>query len=400
MTGDPRIDLPVARPARTVCRVLRGAGHEAYVVGGAVRDALLGRPVAEWDVTTGALPDEVMALFRRTIPTGVDHGTVTVVIGGTPIEVTTYRGEGTYSDARRPDEVHFGVPLREDLARRDFTINAIAYDPDSGRLVDPFDGRGDLERRVLRAVGDPRERFREDGLRVMRAVRFVAALGFDVDPATEAAIPGALPSLRKVSAERVRVELFKLLAAPHAARGLAVAERTGVLDAILPERSEPIAVVDALPPDAPLRFAALIAGADARTAGRVARRLRLSNEDRRRVERAIEHGRAAYGPDWTDADVRRFVARAGRAHAMDAALVARAVHGAADLPDRVRAVLDRGEPVAVGDLAITGADVMRILGVPPGPEVGRALDRLLDAVLEDPSQNTPDALAARLAAGE
>src|SRR5687768_9284222 len=169
----------------------------------------MGRAAQDWDVATSALPDQVQALFRKTIPTGIQHGTVTVRLQGESIEVTTFRGEGAYTDGRRPDSVSFGVPLDEDLARRDFVINAMAFDPVAGRLHDPFGGRADLEAGRLRAVGDPAERFREDGLRVMRAVRFVATLELALDPATESAIPAGLPSLAKVSQERVREELRK-----------------------------------------------------------------------------------------------------------------------------------------------------------------------------------------------
>jgi tRNA nucleotidyltransferase (CCA-adding enzyme) len=271
---------------RRVCEKLVHAGFEAYVVGGAVRDALLGREPPEWDVATDAHPEEVTALFRRTIPTGIQHGTVTVLEGRgeerLPIEVTTFRGEGAYSDARRPDHVVFGVPLEEDLARRDFVVNAIAYDPIARVVRDPFDGRTDLERRVLRAVGDAAERFREDGLRVLRAVRFVSTLEFDLDPETEEAIPRALESLAKVSMERVRVELFKLLESRQPERGLEIAWRRGILAVVLPELAEvppepALARVRAAPADPPLRLGALVLGVDAGDVDREMRRLTLSN---------------------------------------------------------------------------------------------------------------------------
>lgn len=213
------------------CRVLRERGFGAYLVGGAVRDLLRspGAVAKDFDLTTSARPEQVVQIFgqRRTIPTGIEHGTVTVLCdsgeppGSTrPVEITTFRGEVGFSDGRRPDRVEFITDLIEDLRRRDFTINAIAYDPLRGELIDPFSGRADLQRRLLRAVGDPAARFAEDGLRVMRAVRFAAQLEFAVDPATRAAFAGALPTLRKVSRERVRDELLKLIAAPRPARAL------------------------------------------------------------------------------------------------------------------------------------------------------------------------------------
>src|SRR5262245_15726153 len=189
-----------------VCRRLRGAGHEAHLVGGGVRDLLLGRAPADFDVATDAVPEAVMDLFGKNfaVPTGLKHGTVTVLTDTSPprhVEVTTFRGEGTYLDGRRPSSVTYVKSLTEDLARRDFTMNAIAYDPLADAVSDPFDGRGDLAKRLIRAVGDPIARFREDGLRPMRAVRQAAQLGFGIDPPTQAAIEPTLDVFRKVSAE-------------------------------------------------------------------------------------------------------------------------------------------------------------------------------------------------------
>lgn len=238
-----RLAASVPPSVRTICEQLEAAGHQAVTVGGAVRDAILGRDAGDWDVATSATPQQVIALFRRTIPTGLQHGTVTVLTGASrraaddefAVEVTTFRGEGAYTDGRRPDEVHFGVPLEEDLARRDLVVNAIAYSPARGQIFDPFGGREDLRLRRLRAVGVPLERFLEDGLRVMRAIRFAAALEFSLDAATEEALTPALPSLAKVSKERITVELLKLLAARQPSLGLEVAVRRGVLELILPE---------------------------------------------------------------------------------------------------------------------------------------------------------------------
>ncbi|HWU89444.1 MAG TPA: hypothetical protein VN253_19420, partial [Kofleriaceae bacterium] len=248
MTDDDalaRLDAAVPRHVREVCQVLARAGHQAVTVGGAVRDALIDREPGDWDVATSAPPDEVIARFPKTIPTGLQHGTVTVVTGRgaeSHVEVTTFRGEGAYTDARRPDRVTFGVPLEDDLARRDLRVNAMAYDPAARRLIDPYGGRRDLEERMLRAVGptgnvyeDAVARFTEDGLRVMRAVRFAAALEFALDPDTERGIAPALPSLAKVSKERISEELRKILASREPSRALAPAVRAGIVDLILPE---------------------------------------------------------------------------------------------------------------------------------------------------------------------
>ncbi|HTM19038.1 MAG TPA: hypothetical protein VL172_00965 [Kofleriaceae bacterium] len=396
--GDEREILERATPdaVRQVCRTLRGAGHQAWAVGGAVRDALLHRDAPDWDVATSAEPAEVQALFRRTIPTGIQHGTVTVLVGKgegrEAIEVTTFRGEGAYSDARRPDSVRFGVPLDEDLARRDLLVNAMAWDPIDGVLHDPFGGLDDLRARRLRAVGDPAERFREDGLRVMRAVRFAAQLGFALDAATEAAIPLALGSLRKVSVERIRDELYKLLAAPAPAAGLAIAERTGILGAIWdgwPIGYDFAAGAGRAESARGLlgRLAALLRELGPEAAEALMRHLKASNDDRERVVRMVR-----YAPAWqgvtTDGQLRRLLAAIGRAH------VAEVIEHWGDpaLAARAQAILSRGDPLASGELAIKGGDVMRVRGIGPGREVGELIAALLERVLDDPALNTRERL--------
>jgi len=289
------------------------------------------------------------------------------------------------------------VPLREDLARRDFVINAMAYDPRRKRLVDPFGGQADLEAGVLRAVGEASERFTEDGLRIMRAVRFVATLELVLDADTEAAIPAALPSLAKVSAERVRDELLELLGAREPTRGLVVAERTGVLDLVLPERTAPLAVVDAMRPDPIARLAALVSGLDRASAAAVGRRLKLSNLERERVAHLVGEHRVDYAATWTDADVRRWVAAAKREHVADILDVRAAVaEEVAELRARAAAVIDRKDPLYANELAVTGQDVIATLGIAPGPEVGRILGELLEVVLEEPAANSRDGLLGRL----
>src|SRR5262245_37320269 len=238
MTDEERLAAAVPPNVRAVCETLARAGHQAVTVGGAVRDALLGRTPGDWDVATSAHPEQVLVLFRHTVPTGLKHGTVTVVTGRgehTHVEVTTFRGEGAYSDGRRPDTVTFGVPLVEDLARRDLVVNAIAYDPVANAIHDPFGGRDDIAAKRLRAVGNAVDRFSEDALRVMRAVRFAAALEFELDPDTEAGIAPALPALANISKERISDELRKLLATREPSRGLRIAERTGIIALILPD---------------------------------------------------------------------------------------------------------------------------------------------------------------------
>ncbi|ACY14944.1 CCA tRNA nucleotidyltransferase [Haliangium ochraceum] len=421
-----RIDATVPATVRAVCARLHEAGHQSVCVGGAVRDALLGRAPGDWDVATSAAPAEVQALFDKTVDTGIQHGTVTVMARPAsgrgrrlPIEVTTFRGDGSYSDGRRPDSVTFGVPLREDLARRDFVINAMAYDPVRRALIDPFGGRRDLARGLIRAVGEPARRFDEDGLRVMRAVRFAAKLGFALDAATEAAIPGALGRLSQVSWERIRSELFALLVARAAAEGLAIAARTGILAQILPELAieddadaacwaQTLARLTATPEDdACLRLCALLweVGAPRRLEA-AARRLKTSNADRARLV-----GVNTWAPRWRayrdgDARLRELLAALGRARVPDAIALWRAQAAAEDrgeqaealreLARRAQAILDAGHPLATGELALSGGDVMRILDMKPGRAVGLLLEAALARVLVAPALNTPERLGALL----
>ena len=228
---DWQILLP--KEVKMITDTLARAGFEAYVVGGCVRDALLGKEPKDWDITTSALPEEVKKLFRRTVDTGIEHGTVTVLIGKTGCEVTTYRIDGEYRDGRHPTEVTFTPSLTEDLKRRDFTINAMAYSQSAG-LVDCFGGREDLQKGIIRCVGDPEERFLEDGLRILRAVRFSAQLDFSIEPCTKRAMKKLSGNLKKISAERIREELHKLLLSEHPEK-LKTAYETGITREVLPE---------------------------------------------------------------------------------------------------------------------------------------------------------------------
>lgn len=435
-----------------VCRRLRDAGFEAQLVGGGVRDMLLGRPPTDFDVATSARPEEVMRLFgaRYAIPTGLQHGTVTVLAGEPPrrwhVEVTTYRSEAEYVDGRHPSVVRFGATLDEDLARRDFTMNAIAYDPIADRVVDPFGGEADLARKLVRAVGDPVERFREDGLRPMRAVRQATQLGFAIDPPTLAAIPRTLDSFRKVSAERIRDELVKLLEARQPSRGVELLRETGLLADVMPELLESVdcpqnrfhrfdvyrhtlATLDAVPAERPLvvRLSALLHDVGkprsrqpregspgewsffkheylgAEMADEICRRLRLANAEREDVRALVENHMFWYTPEWSDGTVRRFVRRIGETRveplfALREADIAGRGFGedseaeTRELRRRIGEVAAADAALRVKDLALDGRDVMRILGVPPGPRVGQVLEALLERVLDDPSLNTRENL--------
>ncbi|HVU52424.1 MAG TPA: HD domain-containing protein [Polyangia bacterium] len=440
---------------RALARRLRERGYEAHLVGGGVRDMLLGRPPADFDLATDARPDRVLEIFGHSfaIPTGLQHGTVTVLTGSDPatrrsVEVTTFRGEGAYVDGRRPSSVTYVSSLAEDLSRRDFTMNAVALEPDTGALTDPFAGRADMARKLIRAVGDPLARFREDGLRPMRAVRQAAQLGFDVEEATLAAIEPTLDVFRKVSAERVRDEMLKLLAAPKPSRGLELMRRTGLLAEVLPEIMEGVgcaqnrfhkhdvyghtlAVVDHTRGDAIVRLGALLhdvgkprarqpregapgeysffkheyVGKD--MADAICRRWKLSTADRARVVSMVEHHMFYYAPEWTDGTVRRFVRRVG-GDTLEALFALRegdvVGRGFGEDPERelgelrrrIAAVATADAALHVTDLAIDGEDVMRVLGIPPGREIREILERLLELVLDDPSLNDRDKLLALL----
>lgn len=437
----------VPSAVHTLARVLAEAGFRSWAVGGCVRDELLttlfperGAPSKnDWDLATDARPERVQRLFRRVIPTGIQHGTVTVLLQGQGYEVTTLRGEAGYSDGRRPDEVFFVSDLTEDLARRDFTVNAIAYDVLADSLHDPFDGIGDLRRRVLRAVGDPAQRFAEDGLRVLRCARLAATLELDIEETTRAAIRPSLASFRQVSVERVRDEWFKALRARRPSRAFEVMRDEGLLEVTAPELSslaelhEPgvpddllsvsLRLVDTLPPDPTLRFAGLVHAVDRapqaappegsstkRVGGAVhlATRLRLSGADRDRVATLVRHvPLSAEQLRAEDGALRRWLRDVSLEHLEGVLELERARLGAAGLEDgatyalfvefacRARAVAAQAPALAVRDLAVTGKDLMDEVGLPPGPAIGRVLAALLDAVLDDPSVNRRETLLLR-----
>jgi len=434
------------------CRRLQESGFPAYVVGGAVRD-LLRCPdddtAKDFDLTTAATPEDVIAVFgrRKVIPTGIAHGTVTVLCDRPgdkphPIEITTFRGEVGFSDGRRPDRVEFITDLVEDLRRRDFTINAIAWDPILRQLIDPFDGQGDLKRRLIRAVGDPVARFAEDGLRVMRAVRFSAQLGFVVEEQTRAAFAGALSTLRKVSRERIRDELLKLLSSSRPSQGLRLlCERSAddpsldwgpegnMLQVVLPEvarvvrdaarLSSLLLAVESLPPEH--RLGALLwpmrewlsgVGAPVATQPRAMaelldERLKLPVSDRQHLlalltTPLIEDDLA---PHLQGAALRRLLSQHPPSLLDGLLAIQRAYAVAAQQQlsvERLTALMVRvaeerltGPALSVGELSVSGKDLLAELALPPGPIVGELLRELLTLVIEQPALNQRTALLAK-----
>lgn len=393
-----------------VLTTLQEAGYPTYLVGGSVRDLLRGVAPKDFDLATAALPEQVQACFRRVLPTGLQHGTVTVLLNGHQVEVTTFRSEGLYLDGRRPSEIAFHDDVEADLARRDFTINAMAYDPRAKRLVDPFDGRGDLLRHLVRCVGEPSERFGEDGLRVVRAVRIATVLEFDLDGPTEAAISGALTTFDRIARERVTDELVKLLNAARADRGLRLLRRTGLTRTIFgegaledgPEIDHAVALC---PSELEARLALWLGlGQRGLNVQALMEKLVLSRRSQDAVTRLSGRLRLAELADASEGTLRRvlathpadevpLVAEVGRAAAPVLGLdpVAAVTAGT-----RLRALLAENPPLQPRDLALNGAAIMRVLAIPPSRRVGEATRFLMERVLDEPSLNTESALTGLL----
>jgi tRNA nucleotidyltransferase (CCA-adding enzyme) len=404
---------------------LEDAGYEAWCVGGAIRDVLLGHPHLDWDLATSATPAQVRALFgaRRTIPVGIDFGTVGVLDRDNRMhEVTTFRRD-VKTDGRHA-EVEFGVSLEDDLARRDFTINAIAYSPRRGVIADPFNGRADLEARLVRAVGDPEARMREDRLRALRAIRFAARFDFTIEDETEKAIVASAAHLGRLSRERVKQELDKTMEQIVCPSGaLKMWKRTGAFRTLLPELADlpdaAFTVVDYLatprlerrPARRALRFAGMLASLDARVAAKVMKSLRSSKIEAQLVESLVGQWNAigaemesalTVGATLPDAQVRRWVASTGRLQVGSLMRLVNAIWRARSAAGRpapdaaaVGALYHRmqrsafRDAIDLGGLAIDGDD-LRSNGIPAGRTLGKILHALLEQVIEDPSRNTRD----------
>jgi tRNA nucleotidyltransferase/poly(A) polymerase len=446
------LDAPTAldppAPVNDALARLWQAGHAAYLVGGGVRDELLGRPVVDWDVATDARPERILELF----PAGHYEnrfGTVTVPAAELELEVTTFRREHRYADHRRPDEVTFSDSLEEDLARRDFTVNAIAWGRPGGadasdepHWADPTGGLADLRAGRLRAVGDPALRFDEDALRLLRAARLAAQLGFEIEPATRAAMAATAETVRWVSSERIGDELRKMIAADPPSTGMAILADTGVLEHALPELAAQrgvaqdkvegldlwahcLAALDAAarldPLNATLRLAALLhdigkpgtladghfIGHDeegARLAAGLLTRLAFPRREVDRVVHLVRGHMFSYERRWRGAAVRRFIRRVGRELVADQLMLRAADNvGSGLAPDaghldelrrRAAAELAAGAPLSLRELAVRGDDLVGELELAPGPIVGELLEHLLRGVISDPARNDRAALLA------
>ena len=429
-----------------IIHTIQEAGDEAYAVGGCVRDSILGRTPDDWDITTSARPQEVKALFGRTVDTGLQHGTVTVLMGREGFEVTTYRIDGTYEDGRHPSQVTFTASLREDLRRRDFTINAMAYSEETG-LVDIFGGMEDSRAGVIRCVGDAGERFGEDALRIMRAVRFSAQLGYRIDEGTKSAIRRLAPSLRRISAERIRTELVKLLTSAHPDE-LRTAWELGVTEVILPEFDRTMDCQQRNPhhcytvgehilhsllqtaPDRVLRMTMLLhdigkpqtmtedadgvrhfhghARVSEEMAGQILRRLKFDNDTIDKVCRLVRYHDYGNGCMPDGRSVRRAVNRVGEdifpmlLAVKRADLEAQSDYQRQEKREILEAwergyqeVMERRDCVSLKNLAVTGRDLIDA-GMQPGKQMGKTLEEMLEIVLENPACNTREYLLSWL----
>ncbi|WP_026651462.1 CCA tRNA nucleotidyltransferase [Butyrivibrio proteoclasticus] len=426
--------------AKKILSVLHEAGYEAYVVGGCVRDALLGREPEDWDITTNALPMETKALFKRTIDTGIEHGTVTIMMGKEGYEVTTYRIDGKYEDSRHPKDVTFTKSLKEDMRRRDFTINAMAYNDEEG-LIDNFDGVKDLNNKLIRCVGNAKERFSEDALRIMRAVRFSAQLDYDIEEETKAAISELAPTLKKISAERVQTELVKLLVSAHPEK-IKDAYELGITSVILPEfdrcmetpQNNPhhaynvgdhtVVALKNVRADKVLRLTMLMHdmakpatikideegichfyGHDqmgAEMAHGIFRRLKFDTKTMDRVCNLIKYHDCDM--ETTPRSVRRFMNKVGTEdfplllEVRTADVLAQSTYQREeklDKIDKVRRIYEEvvaaNQCITLKDLAVTGKDLIEA-GITPGKQMGDILNAMLIDVLDEPDHNNKEYL--------
>jgi len=427
---------------KEIAEIMHKAGYQTHLVGGAVRDQLLGKPAKDFDITTDARPEEVMKLFRRVIPTGIDHGTVTVMMGKLAIEITTYRVDGKYSDGRRPDEIQYTPSLIEDLKRRDFTINSIAYNLIDGTLNDPNKGLDDLNKGMIRAIGNPAERFDEDGLRSVRACRFASQLKFQISEATLQGIKDSLHRIPGLSKERIYDELIKIMKTEKPSVSFKLFKETGILELLFPDLAAAVGVeqkgmhrydifehsiysCDGIPAsEVEIRLAALFHDLgkvparkvengvitfhrheqySSKIASRIMKEYRFPNLYMKKITHLIEQHMFHYEEKWSDSAVRRFISRVGLGNLNDLFLLRQGdIWGTAresrnnqnleNLKNRITKVLEKEHALTIKDLAVDGNILHQQAGIPKSREMGKVLEFLLETVLDDPSLNRKDHL--------
>lgn len=395
----------------SVAHIFSNAGFCSYIVGGAVRDMLLGKRPTDWDMATDASPEQVTALFKRVIPTGIAHGTVTVIFRSLHIEITTFRTESVYSDGRHPDHIQYASTIEEDLSRRDFTINAMALRlPDT--IIDPFGGQEDIKRKIIRTVGSAEERFCEDGLRIMRSLRFSAQLNFVIEENTLRAIPKALSVIAKVAKERFRDEFIKLLCAPSPSSALVLMQQIGIMQTCISELCEKTSAFDKadfLPCDyksttvcnllaarLTLFFRTFYETNDTAKIEKTLKGLRFSNTDIQYTIRLFIYSDYTYEIYWKDSDIRIFLSRLKPEYVDDIFFIYEAQAQQpkeilALFKNRIDDILKTKPPLFIKDLAINGTDLQKE-GIPAGKHIGDTLEKLLNFVLEHPDKNTREKL--------
>lgn len=446
--SDKKLSIPGAekKEITEIVNRFKSSGYDCYLVGGSVRDLVLGHEVLDYDFATNARPEDVMKLFRRVIPTGIKHGTVSVLMKDRQYEITTYRADGKYIDGRRPESVSFSETLEQDVTRRDFTINGLAYDITKEQIIDYVEGLADIQKRLIRTIGNPIDRFSEDGLRSYRACRFAAKLYFSIDADTLSAVSRTLETAKAVSAERVRDELLKLMDTEKPSIGLEYMRESGLMGLSLPELLEGFNVkqnkyhiydiyyhslysCDAIPgADRIIKFAALLhdigksatrkEGEDGegtfynhevvgtKITRRIMKRLKFSNEEITKVTNLIINHMFHYVDEWTDGAVRRFMKKVGLENLEDLLtlrLADRRGNGQRDglpapimqLQKRIERVIEEDSALTVRDLDIDGHDIMTEFNVKPGPVIGKILNELLEIVLDDPESNKREILLSK-----
>lgn len=445
-----KIFTDIPHPIKEIARILYVEGFQCFLVGGAVRDSIMGITPHEYDITTDAKPEDVQRIFKYTIPTGIKHGTILVIIENMHVEITTFRSDGNYSDGRHPDNVEYASSIEEDLPRRDLTINAMAYNVLDGTLIDMFDGMKDIKRKIVKSVGNPYERFREDGLRIMRAIRFATKLNFDIEKETLDAITHSTGMLTSIAAERIREEFNGILLSKNPFRGLELLRKTGVLSLIIPELMQGFGVnqnkfhkydvyyhilhtVQSVEPleteeltllvrlaalfhdiakpmvqkkvskqDDPVYYNHEVVGAN--VAKKIMKRLKYSNYEIDFVTLLVRQHMFYYQDEWTDGAVRRFMRAIGVDNIKPLLRLREADRlGSGNRKDkeskaipkllsRIDKIIEEENAITVKDLKIDGNDLINEFNLSPGPIIGKILNYLLDLILDEPDLNNREFL--------